>query len=83
MNEDPEEIIVPNMEKEEVSKILRQDCEERATLLFETFFRITSVVYDVQSMVSLLKREDVDPQTHETVAHLMFIAVVYCSQLKT
>ena len=40
-------MIVPNMERLEISKILTQDCEERAALLFETFFRLTSVVYDV------------------------------------
>lgn len=63
MEEEPEDIVVPNMEKGEVSRILRQDCEERATLLFETFFRLTSVVFDAQSMVELLKREDLDSQT--------------------
>ena len=63
MEEELEDIVVPNMEKAEVSRILRQDCEERATLLFETFFRLTSVVFDAQSMVELLKREDLDSQT--------------------
>lgn len=47
LDEEPEDMIVPNMERLEISKILTQDCEERAALLFETFFRLTSVVYDV------------------------------------
>lgn len=47
-------IHVPNMEKSEVSKIFSQDCEERASLIFESFYRITSVVYDIQSMVTIL-----------------------------
>lgn len=54
---------VPNMLQGEVTKILSQDCEERAALMFETFFRLTSVVFDVQSMVALLKREDLEAVT--------------------
>ncbi len=45
-SDDPE-IIPPNMDREEVTKIYSQDSEERAALLFETFFRLTSVVYDI------------------------------------
>jgi len=41
---------VPNMNQTEVSKIIEQDSEERAALLFETFQRLTSVVFDLQSM---------------------------------
>ena len=44
---DVQEIIPPNMDREEVTKIYSQDSEERAALLFETFFRLTSVVYDI------------------------------------
>lgn len=44
---DDQEIIPPNMDREEVTKIYSQDSEERAALLFETFFRLTSVVYDI------------------------------------
>jgi uncharacterized iron-regulated protein len=72
-----EEIIVPpNMDREEVTKIYNQDSEERAALLFETFFKLTSAIYDTQSMTALLKREDLEPSTQETIAHLMFNALV-------
>ena len=52
-----DEIIVPNMHKEQVQRIFQNDCEERAILLFQTFHRKTSVIYDVQSMCTLLKSE--------------------------
>ena len=70
------------MDRDEVTKIYNQDSEERAALLFETFFRVTSVVYDTQSMTALLKREDLDPSTQETVAHLMFNALVQINQTR-
>jgi hypothetical protein len=78
-----EEIIVPNIEQEEVRAIVQQDCEERASLLFETFSRLTSVVYDFESMVSIMKKEDVEQSTIETVAHMMFISLVYIHSMKS
>ncbi len=54
---------VPNMNQTEVSKIIEQDSEERAALLFETFQRLTSVVFDLQSMTQLLHREDLSEST--------------------
>lgn len=74
-----EELIVPNMDKAEVTMILRQDCEERAALLYETFFKSTSVMFDHLSMVAILKREDLDQTTLETVANLLFISLVSTS----
>ena len=71
-----EDIIPPHMDREEVTKIYSQDSEERAALLFETFFRLTSVVYDTQSMTALLKREDMETSTQETIANLMFNSLV-------
>ena len=47
MDEEPEDMVVPSMEKGEVASILSQDAEDRADLLFSTFFRMTSVVFDV------------------------------------
>jgi hypothetical protein len=41
---------------------------ERAGLLFETFSKLTSVVYDIESMVGLLKKEDLEQSTQQTVA---------------
>ena len=62
--EEKEAIIkVPNMNESEVTKIIEQDSEERAALLFETFQRLTSVIFDLQSMISLLKREDIATST--------------------
>jgi hypothetical protein len=79
---DQDIIVPPNMDREEVSKIYNLDSEERAALLFETFFRLTSVLFDTQSMTALLKREDLDPSTQETVAHLMFNALVQINQMR-
>ncbi len=70
------------MNKSEVSKIIEQDCEERAALLFETFMRLTSVIFDLQSMISLLKREDLAASTQETIAHLLFNSLLHLSQMK-
>lgn len=77
-----EDLVVPHTDKEEVQSILRQDCEERAVLLFETFNRLTSVLFDLESMVCLLKKEDLDEQTQETVAHLMFTSLIYLNSTK-
>ena len=63
MDEEADEIIVPNMDKGEVARIIQLDCEERAALLFETYLRLTTVVYDAQSMVAILKKEDLDAST--------------------
>ena len=73
---------VPNMNQIEVSKIIEQDSEERAALLFETFQRLTSVVFDLQSMTQLLHREDLSESTLETVAHLLFNSLLHLSQMK-
>jgi hypothetical protein len=82
-NNNKEDIIVPpNMDRDEVTKIYSQDAEERAALLFETFFRITSVIYDTQSMAALLKREDLDVITQETIAHLLFNTLVQMNQMR-
>ena len=74
--------LVPNMNKSEVSKIIEQDSEERAALLFETFQRLTSVVFDLQSMTLLLHREDLSASTQETLAHLLFNSLLHLSQMK-
>ena len=60
---DDSNLSVPNMQRSEVNKILEQDCEERAALLFETFHKLTSVIYDIQSMAAILKREDLTAST--------------------
>ncbi len=73
---------VPNMNQSEVSKIFEQDSEERAALLFETFQRLTSVVFDLQSLTQLLHREDLSLSTHSTLAHLLFNSLLHLSQMK-
>lgn len=55
-----EDLVVPNIDKEEVQAILHRDCEERAGLMFDTFNKLTSVVFDIESMVCILKKEDID-----------------------
>lgn len=76
MNEEAEDMVVPALDRAEVAAILSQDAEDRAKLLFHTFHRLTSVLYDTQSLVALLKREDLAPHTQEAVAHLLFLSLL-------
>lgn len=46
MDEEAEDMVVPALDKAEVAAILSQDAEDRAKLLFHTFHRLTSVLYD-------------------------------------
>jgi hypothetical protein len=42
-----DQIHIPNMDQEEVSRIIHNDTEEKAMLLFSTYHKKTSVLYDV------------------------------------
>lgn len=71
------------MGSEDVKKILSCDCEERAVLLFQTFMRKTSVLYDVQSIVGLLKRDDIEEDTKVVLSNLIHIALNYTLTMKS
>eukprot|EP00347_Sterkiella_histriomuscorum_P012679 403367644 len=82
VNIDDSVLNVPNMDRQEVRRILSTECEERAVLLFQTFMRKTSVIYDVQSIVMLLKREDIDENTKIVLANIINIALNLTFQMK-
>eukprot|EP00347_Sterkiella_histriomuscorum_P011916 403370605 len=82
VNIDDSVLNVPNMDKQEVRRILSTECEERAVLLFQTFMRKTSAIYDVQSIVMLLKREDIDENTKIVLANIINIALNLIFQMK-
>jgi hypothetical protein len=63
------------MEDEEVSRIIQNDSEEKALLLFSTYHKKTSVLYDMQSLTCLLKKDDIEEYTKEILAHLMLITL--------
>jgi len=54
-----------------------RESEERAMLLFQCFTKKTSVIYDVQSLCELLKKEGLKEQTQETIAHMIHLALKY------
>ena len=61
---------------------LTSDSEEKAALLFLTFHKRTSVLYDVQSMRTLLLKDDVEYAAKEVIASLMYLGVKTCLSLK-
>lgn len=58
------------------------EAEEKAALLFLAFHRRTSVLYDAQAMQQLLLKDEVDRETKEVVANLLYLGVKTCHQLK-
>ena len=63
------------MTRVQVSTILQGESEERALLIFQTFQRKTSVVYDVQSICTLVRRDDLEPKTLEVLSFMLNLAV--------
>lgn len=51
-------------------------------LLFQTFQRRTSVLFDVQSMTHLLKKEELEFATKQVIVNLMKIALLYTEAMK-
>lgn len=69
------------MQKDQVQKILESDCEERALLIFQTFHRKTSILYDVQSICNLLKKDDIEDEVKVVLAHILNTSLMLCYQM--
>lgn len=61
---------------------MQSDYEERALLMFQTFHRKTSVMFDVQSMCNIMKKEDTDKGIQHVLANLINTALVYCNTMR-
>ncbi|CDW82490.1 UNKNOWN [Stylonychia lemnae] len=80
--EDQNELAVTNISKDELQRRIENEQEERAVLLFQTFQRRTSVMFDVQSMTHLLKKEELEYSTKQVIVNLMKIALLYTEAMK-
>lgn len=80
--EEEDEISIPEVEASEFKSIFAGECEERAMLLFQAFNKKTSIIYDVQSLCELLKKDSLKESTQQVIAHLTHLALKYAQFYK-